>query len=561
MSARRTALIAGLLVSLAATDAAAQKFFPDDPMLVDDDELDVPEKPEEIELSDMYDRFGHMFHDWGESPIGTEAVNVNTLDEVPDGSWFVNRHGVDRMTLEELARGPNQGQGPDPSETWTVFQSKSQGVTPGFQIYDEQGDRYIIKLDPVERPEIASTAEVIVGKIFYALGYHTPENYIVRVLPEKLVIEEGTEVEDTYGDKMPLTQWRLNRSIRLVPRLEDGTIRVTASKYLDGIPLGPFRYYGTRSDDPNDVLPHEDRRELRGLRLIAAWLNHDDTRAQNTQDAWAEENGRHFVRHYMLDFGSTLGSGSIDMQYPYLTFTYTLDFREWRRNLFGLGLRVPEYRRAEWPDFPDYQAVGRIESELFDCEAWRNDYPNPAFVRMTSRDAFWAAKIIMSLTREELEAIIATGEYTRIEDAELLARKCWSSASKSAACFGINAHQPARRVLPVRRLPELRESSRRSTASSASETSYEAVSWSSLRQPHRTSAARWERRRSSRRRRVRSSRGRTERLPRRRDPLEPRGPSPLVAAGLGVYLRPKAARPGTRLSGSTARARRARRTP
>ena len=31
---------------------------------------------------------------------------------------------------------------------------------------------------------------------------------------------------------------------------------------------------------------------------------------------------------------------------------------------------------------------------------------------MTPRDAFWAAKIIMRFTREEIEAIVETGEYS-----------------------------------------------------------------------------------------------------------------------------------------------------
>ncbi len=113
------------------------------------------------------------------SPIGSEALSVNTLDEVPDSAWFTNRHGVKRMSLDELRRGPNRGTGPDPKEKWFVFRGKSQGLTPGFQIKDGKGDRYVIKVDPVEIPEIASAAEIIATKIFYAIGYNVPENYIV----------------------------------------------------------------------------------------------------------------------------------------------------------------------------------------------------------------------------------------------------------------------------------------------------------------------------------------------------------------------------------------------
>ncbi len=430
--------VAALLLPVALE---AQKFYPDDPLARDDELVDTPEKPTEIELSDLYDRLGHVFKDWGASPIGSEASNVNTLDEVPDSSWFTNRHGRERMTVEELVRGPNRGQGPDPSETRTVFRGKSQGLTPGFQIYDEKGDRYVIKLDPIEVPELASAAEVIATKVYYALGYNVPENYIVRVHPDRFAIQPGTEVEDSFGDKMPLTKFRFNRMIRRVPRLADGTMRVTASKYIPGVPIGPFRYFETRGDDPNDIIPHEDRRELRGLRLIAAWTNHDDTRAQNTQDSWVEENGRHIVKHFLMDFGSTFGSGSVDMQRAALSFQYSMDFKEMKRNLLGFGFRVPDYRKVKWPDFPDYQAIGRFESERFDPAGWRNDYPNPAFWRMTARDAFWAAKILMSFTREGLAAIVETGEYSRREDSAYFLETLGERQMKCGR-FGINAINP-----------------------------------------------------------------------------------------------------------------------
>src|SRR5689334_6866332 len=41
------------------------------------------------------------------------AMNVNAVDEVPDSSWFTNRHVLRHMSMEDLVRGPNQGDTPD----------------------------------------------------------------------------------------------------------------------------------------------------------------------------------------------------------------------------------------------------------------------------------------------------------------------------------------------------------------------------------------------------------------------------------------------------------------
>ena len=401
-------LVVLMASALAVSSAQERKFYPDDPLWVDNDTLDVPDEPAEIELSDMFDRFGHIAHDWGSAEL-TEAVNVNTLDETPDSSWFTNRHGRTRMSIPELVRGGNSGDGPEAHTPWRIFQSKSQGLTPGFQIIDSTGERYVIKFDPLDVPELASGAEVIATKLFHAFGYNTPENHIVRVHPDALVIEPGTTLEDQFGDERSLTPERLERILGGVPRLEDGRMRVTASKYIVGRPIGPFRYFGTRTDDPNDVILHENRRELR---LFAAWTNHDDTRAQNTQDSYVEDNGGRFLRHYLLDFGSTFGSGSVEMQLPHLSCQFWLDTGEVLRNMTGFGVRTPRYRTIEWPDLDALSSIGRWEATVYEPEAWRNDYPNPAFVRMTDRDAFWAAKIIMRFTPEELRAIVETGEYS-----------------------------------------------------------------------------------------------------------------------------------------------------
>ena len=436
--------LAAVLALCVARPALAQRFHPSDPLLEDDDRLiDVTEEPGEIELSDLYDRMSHIFHLYGEPPFPEflEAQNVNTLDEVPESSWFTNRHGATRLSIDELVTASNLDGAPNPNETWTIIAGKSQGITPGFTIVDSRGDRYVIKFDPVGIPELSTAAEAIGTKIFWALGYHVPQNYVVQFHPDNFSIEEGTMVEDTWGDRVPLTEFRVRRMIRRVPKDDTGRMRVIASKYIEGLPIGPFRYHGTRSDDPNDVIPHEHRRELRGLRLFAAWTNHDDTRAQNTQASWVAADGTHHIRHWLIDFGSTFGSGSVDLQLPNLSFHYWLPLDQVKKNALGFGFHTPAYRKVDWPNFPKFEGVGRWESDAFDPLAWRNDYPNPAFVRMTPRDAFWAAKILMRFTREELQAIVETADFVDSDQSDYFLDVLVARQQKTGA-FGINAVNP-----------------------------------------------------------------------------------------------------------------------
>ncbi len=60
-----------------------------------------------IEGSNGYDFAEHTFFGVGDRR-DIRAVNVNTIDEVPDSSWFTNRIGVRAMPLDEVVRGPNQ---------------------------------------------------------------------------------------------------------------------------------------------------------------------------------------------------------------------------------------------------------------------------------------------------------------------------------------------------------------------------------------------------------------------------------------------------------------------
>ena len=82
----------------------------------------------------VHETFGESVKSWG------PALNVNTLGEVPDSSWFTNRIGVRDMTIDEIVRGPNQVDGPAPG-TWQVTGRPDSGITPKFTIKDAAATR------------------------------------------------------------------------------------------------------------------------------------------------------------------------------------------------------------------------------------------------------------------------------------------------------------------------------------------------------------------------------------------------------------------------------------
>ncbi len=405
----RTGIFALSIVIAGMSALEAGKFKSDDPLSVDPDKLSIPQ-PTERPLSKTIDLFQKTFTQPGEGE--GQAQNVNTLGEVPDSSWFTNRMSRRVMTIEELVRGPDRGVGPDLSRPWVIIGAKTEGVTPGFRIRDGRGDIYFIKFDPLYWPQMATSTEVIGTKFFHAFGYNVPENYLAYWRP---VYETDPEAEVLWesGHEAGLSRAYVEDVLKSVPKRPDGTIQVLASKLLPGRPVGPFDFQGIRSDDPNDIFPHQDRRELRGLRLFAAWLNHNDSDSVNTLDMY-ETRGqtRSFVRHYLIDFGTVMGSGSTQPHARRVGNEYYIEFNPALKAAATLGIWDRPWRHLK---YPDYKAVGRFESSYFQAQAWKPDYPNPAFDKMTLQDALWATRTVMRFSDEAIRAIVKTGKIDNPE--------------------------------------------------------------------------------------------------------------------------------------------------
>jgi hypothetical protein len=344
-------------------------------------------------------------------PLADEATNVNSLDEVPNSAWFTNRIGAHDMSPEEVRQGAcASGPTLDPARgPWLVTAAKPDGANPGFFVKAPDGTRYLLKFDGPIQPERATSADVIGSKLYHAFGYHTPCNEIVYFKREQLAISPKATRKNPYGETVPITNADVDLVLSKAIVTKEGLLRASASRFVPGKPLGPFRYEGTRSDDPNDVVPHDQRRELRGGRLFAAWLNHFDSREQNSLDVWVEEGGRSYVRHYQLDWGDSLGSAwASDKVNRRFGHTGYLDVDYVFTDLVTLGTLDRPWNHAQRGREPD--VFGYFDEHDFVPSRWRGGYPNPAFERMSERDALWAARILARISDADVRAAVASAQ-------------------------------------------------------------------------------------------------------------------------------------------------------
>jgi hypothetical protein len=348
-----------------------------------------------------------------------QAANVDSADQVRlPSTWWTPRLGFRPVTVEQMLLGPGPGTGPAPGRL-VVVRAKSQGVTPGFFVTDSAGAGFLLKFDPPELAEMATGADAVAANLYWAAGYNVADNAVYTFAAEDLELSGEATLVDAAGNRRSMDRDDLMRMLERVPRGPDGRYRSLASRLLPGRPLGPFEYEGRRHDDPEDLIPHQHRRELRGLWVIAAWTNHVDVRGPNSLDMWTTENGRSFVRHHLIDFGSCLGSGAI-VKRDYLSGTeYILDYGVIVRQIGTLGLRPFPWESAVDPGLP---SIGFIDSDTFDPGNWRPEYPNPAFDERTERDIRWGARIVAAFTDEHIHAAVARGHYSDPRAAAYLAR-------------------------------------------------------------------------------------------------------------------------------------------
>jgi len=398
--------VGGVCLLTTGASSQAPHFYPDDPIARAPESQDAS-KAAPYEQSQMYELTYNLFVNSGYKPSGLRAKNLNTIDEVPDSSWFTNRVGTKPMSNEDLVRGTNVGAPPDPS-SWVLIREKTSGAHPGFTAKDAKGDTWFLEFDPPYFKEGATGAVAIASKLFYALGYNQVESFLTTFDPRKATIDPKATVRRPSGKRTPFSRDDMNAILETVARNADGSYRVIAGRLLPGKILGGFLYTGTRPDDPNDLVPHEHRRELRALRVFGAWTNLTDLKAANTLDTVLTENGQTRVKHYLQDVGSTFGMCN-DLHEWDLSYEYFYEGGPSKKRLFTLGFGLSPWQTV---DYVEYPSVGKFEGKVFDPRKWRPQTPTAAYMELRDDDAFWAARRVAAFTDDMLRALVHTGEFS-----------------------------------------------------------------------------------------------------------------------------------------------------
>lgn len=416
------------LAALLLGCASPANFPLKEPLRRDPDQMPVQREPEEYFSPFAWDGanqivFRPTARFFAVDPAGP-AENVNALDEVPDSSWFENRLGVHHMTAAEVTRGACPEKQLDPTAadgSWVIDKGKDNGANPGFRVNVPGLGKFMLKSDPAGEPDRATGATSVASRVYHAIGFHSPCDTVVYFRKELLKLEPGLTVTNNEGVTSAFDQKRLDKVLAGAAH-RDGLVRMVASAWLPGKPLGPYKYDGLRGDDPNDIIPHEDRRELRGARLVAAWLAHFDSREQNTMDVFLpldpkRPKGPGYVRHYIIDIGDAFGSQWADDGISRrLNHSYVLDVPYIAEDFVTLGTieRPWERNRKQGGLF------GYFSAKDFDPEFWRGEYPNPAFGRMTEADGAWMARILARFTNDLVQAAVEVGKYDALHERYLI---------------------------------------------------------------------------------------------------------------------------------------------
>jgi hypothetical protein len=204
------------------------------------------------------------------APLTAEKKNKDDKGNVANLPEVIWRDPGDVASLNLLYGAGGQEHAPDPKSKFNFVKEDTEGTSPKFEVVDDQGVHWKVKLGQEPQSETAAT------RLLWAAGFFVDEDYY---LPEFSVIGLG----------------KLHRGSKFVSA--DGTIHKARleRKLKDEKKSGNWDWFDN---------PFANKQELNGLRVMMSFLNNWDLKKVN--NTIYEVDGER--RYVVSDAGATLGN-------------------------------------------------------------------------------------------------------------------------------------------------------------------------------------------------------------------------------------------------------------
>ena len=425
--------LAGVIAAAAVTvSTAGRKFYDDDPI------ARAPESRsaagvKELKIELFFEYAYNLFVIADRKPSNTRAGNLNTIDEVPDSSWFTNRIGGPPMAAAAIARGPNSDAPPAP-EKWTLLREKSAGTNPGFTARDANGQTWFLQFDAPEFPE-GSTADVeITTKLFWALGYNQVDTFITTFDPSR--VGDRSEGDGATPERRAHRRSRRTTSSGCsnARRADaDGTYRASAGRLLpgNGARLVPLSGHALRRSER----PRAARAPPRAAGAARFRRVDEPRRSEGRQHARHAGRGKRPRRREALPAGRRIDA-SAWRNNPHewdMGWEHFYDGPATQRRLLTFGFALSPWQTVPYIEYP---SVGLFEGDRFDPTTWKPQTPVAAYMELRADDAFWAARRVLAFNDDLIRAAVHTGAVQRSRGRSSTSRRCSSSgATRSARAY------------------------------------------------------------------------------------------------------------------------------
>lgn len=380
--------------------------------VADDEPIDMPrpvEVNDVVEFSDLF--VGRPLVEAMRTTRQPPPGDINALDEVPRSRWF------SPLEVEDGSFEATYAEGGPPVPPYRVLLERAPSGNGGIPVIDGLGRRFELRRDPPDRAEVRTAAAAISARIVRALGYFTPEVYVTDANESDFSIAPGERhalsiVSGMEPGEIEVARKQLSKTLldwlEAAPPNKKGAYRLSATRWPPGTDLGRTAVAGTRSDDPNDRVPHEQRRTLRALKLVGAWLGMTRFTPHDLRDVYAGQAGDGFLVHYVVGHDKSLGTEAIIGRRPEQKDEMTL--------LATLGFapdpNIPPTQRK-------YVAIGAIGEEV-DPKRYGPALPFPPMDATDGADAFWIAKRIASVSEELILYSVRSGKVSNTTARRLL---------------------------------------------------------------------------------------------------------------------------------------------